>query len=124
LVSPLGRQTYGAVIPERPDRGWAIAADRRDNHRRRLYILDFPSKSFQEVIGLPLTRRDFCILAYDAEHLVVLCPPAAEPKSLTRELVVIDIASAQVADRFVLKGLSHFFFGPIGRTPDPVLSPS
>jgi hypothetical protein len=117
LVSPFGRQTHGSVIHERPDWGWAISADRRDYHRSHLYILHFPSRSFRMVTGLALTR-DFSIVPYDGDRLVVLCPPAAEPKSDVRDLVVIDIASAQIADRFVLKGISHFFFGPVGCGPD------
>jgi|GEM_PF-5037512 len=116
LVSPLGRQTYGGVIGERPDCGWAIARDRRDYHRMHLYILDFPSKSSREVTALRLTRN-FRILDYDAKHLVILAAPADEPESTARELVVVDIAAANIADRFVLPGLSHFFFDPVGRTP-------
>jgi hypothetical protein len=117
LVSPLGRLVYGRVIRERAHSGWALAADRRDHHCMHLYILDFPAKSFCPVTGLKLTRN-FDIVDYDGERLVFICPPADEPESLARELVVIDIASAQVADRFVLKGLSHFFRTAIGRAPD------
>jgi hypothetical protein len=117
LVSPLGRDVHGHIVRDRPETGWAISADRRDYHRLHLYILDFPSKSFREVTGLSLTR-DFDVVDYDGERLLFICPPAADRKSLARELAIVDIASARIADRFVLKGLTHLFFSAHGRTPD------
>jgi hypothetical protein len=100
-----------------PPRVWAIGGDRRDYHRLHLYILDLPAKSYAEVSGLSLTQ-DYDIVEYDGERLVLLCPPAAECGDLTRELVIVDIASAKIADRFVLKGYTHIFHRPIGHTPD------
>ncbi|HEX4158039.1 MAG TPA: hypothetical protein VHY79_06160 [Rhizomicrobium sp.] len=117
LVSPLGRLTWGGIIRDRPTRGWAIGGDRRDYHRLHLYILDLPAKSCAEVSGLSLTR-DYDIVDCDAERLVLICPPAAEPRGHTRELVIVNIASAQIADRFVLTGYTHIFHRPIGHPPD------
>ena len=117
LVSPSGRRTWGRILRDRPTAGWAIGADRRDNHRLHLYILDLPAKSYMEVSGLSLSR-DHEIVDYDGERLVLICPQTERRDDLTRELVLIDIASAKVADRFVLKGYTHIFHSPIGHTPD------
>ena len=108
LVSPLGRQTAGKICRDRPTMGWAIGADRRDYHRMHLYILDLPAKSHAEVSGLSLTR-DYNIVDYDGERLVLICPTAAGPGVLTRELVIVDLASAKIADRFVLEGYTNIF---------------
>lgn len=117
LVSPLGRQTWGKIVRDRPTTGWAISGDRRDYHRLHLYILDLPAKSYTEVSGLSLTRNHD-IVDYDGERLVLICPPAAGPDDLTRELVIVDIASAKIADRFVLKGYTHLFHQSVGHTAD------
>jgi hypothetical protein len=117
LVSPLGRLTWGGILRDHPTMGWAISGDRRVYHRLHLYTLDLPPKSSTEVSGLSLTR-DYNIVDYDAERLVLICTPTEEPSDLTRELVIVDIASAKVADRFVLKGYTHLFHGSIGHTPD------
>jgi hypothetical protein len=117
LVSPSGRHTWGRILRDRPTAGWAIGADRRDYHRFHLYILDLPAKSYREVSGLSLSR-DYDIVDYDGERLVLLCPATEKRDDLARELVIIDIASAEVADRFVLKGHTHIFHNPIGHTPD------
>jgi hypothetical protein len=74
-------------------------------------------RNHTEVSGLSLSR-DYDIVDYDGERLVLLCPPTEKRDDLTRELVIIDIASAKVADRFVLKGYTHIFHNPIGHTPD------
>ena len=108
LVSPLGRQTSGKIFRDRPTMGWAIGDDRQDYHRLHLYILDLPAKSYAEVSGLSLTRN-YHIVDYDSERLVLIRPPTAERGDLTRELVIVDIASAKIADRFVLKGYTHLF---------------
>ncbi len=121
LVSPLGRHTWGRILRDRPTAGWAIGADRRDYHRMHLYILDLPAKSHAEVSGLSLTRN-YNIVDYDGERLVLICPTAAGPGVLTRELVIVDIASAKIADRFVLKGYTNLFrfyrSDSVGLTPD------
>ncbi|QUD89587.1 hypothetical protein [Phenylobacterium montanum] len=117
LVSPLGRSTWGKIFRDRPTMAWAISADRRDYHRLHLYILDLPTKSYAEVSGLSMSRA-YDIVDYDGERLVLLCPRTAEQGDPTRELVVVDIASAQIAERFLLKGCTHLFDRPIGHTPD------
>jgi hypothetical protein len=117
LVSPLGRSTWGKIIRDRPTKGWAIGRDRRDYHRLHLYILDLPAKSYAEVSGLSLTR-DYDIVDYDGERVVLFCPPRAEHGDLTRELVIVDVASAKIADRFVLKGYTHLFHRPMGHALD------
>ena len=117
LVSPLGRDTCGKILCDRPTTGWAISADRRDYHRLHLYILDLPAKSYAEVSVLSLAR-DYDIVDYDGERLVVLRPSNAELGAPTRELVIVDIASAKVADRFALKGYTHLFRHSVGLTVD------
>lgn len=117
LVSPLGRLTWGRIVRDRPDRGWAIGRDRRDDHRLRLYMLDLPAKSHAEVAGLSLAR-DCDVVDYDGERLVLICPATGELGEVAREIVIVDIASAKVADRFVLRGYTHIFHRPIGHTPD------
>jgi hypothetical protein len=117
LVSPLGRSTWGRILRDRPTTAWAISADRRDYHRLHLYILDLPTNSCTEVSGLSLSR-EYDIVDYDGEQLVLLRPMTADLGDLTRELVIVDIASAEITDRFVLKGYTHLFHHSIGRTPD------
>ena len=117
LVSPLGRQTWGKIFRDRPTMGWAIGADRRDYHRLHLYILDLPAKSYAEVSGLSLTRN-YDVVDYDGERLVLICPTAAGPGVVTRELVIVDIASAKIADRFVLRRYTHLFRHSVGHTAD------
>ena len=116
-MSPLGRDTWGKIVRDRPTKGWAIGADRRDYHRLHLYILDLPAKSYAEVSGLSLTRN-YDIVDYDGERLVLICPTAAGPDVLTRELVIVDIASAKIADRFVFRGYTHLFGDSVGHTAD------
>ncbi len=95
LVSPLGRFTWGKISRDRPSAGWALGSDRRDSNRLHLYILDLPAKSYAEVSDLLLTR-EYDIVDYDSERLVLFCPPTAEPGGHTRELVIVDIASAKM----------------------------
>jgi hypothetical protein len=111
LVSPLGRRTHGHICVGRPTIGWAVGQDRRDYHRKHVYVLDLPSRSCREVEGLDC-RWELDVIELDANTLVAICrPPGSEMSDDRRDIVVIDLASASITDRFRLEGVTTIF-GP------------
>lgn len=124
LVSPLGRNISGRVFDKAPDFGWALGADPLKDHLKpHLYLLDFNKKAIHEVEGLGLTRESKIVDDYDEKHLIVLnCVTDREAPvdadRWTRDVIVVDIATATPVNRFQTRGIAFHFFDAIAITPD------